>query len=359
MGEKPNLFRVIGLAGAYIAFEIGSGFAAGQEILQFYTVYGAWGFAGALISMVVFAWAGKKLMAMGYMMRGENKSDQILAERPYQFICGRRAGFFFEKFVLLYVFGSLCVMFSGAGAATAEYFGTPHLQGSFFMAAAVFFAFGFGFEKMSDLIGAMGAVIILGILSVSVVICISEFDDIAENLGKWENSARLLGNTRAGAWWFSGILYAAYNLLGSVAFLITLGRRAKSRREAEAGGAAGGLILALTVMTVNLALFAQEKDAQVPMLEMAERIGDAAGFVFAVILILGIFSTAAPMLWTVCEQLKDRNASGRHLLLGSLVCADALVLGQLPFDKLVGAIYPAAGWLGIVLLIYLARIKVK
>ena len=38
--EKVSWKRVLILAGAIIAFTIGSGFATGQEIIQYYTAYG-------------------------------------------------------------------------------------------------------------------------------------------------------------------------------------------------------------------------------------------------------------------------------------------------------------------------------
>ena len=46
MGQDNNAVswkRVIILAGAVIAFTIGSGFATGQEIIQYYTAYGVKG----------------------------------------------------------------------------------------------------------------------------------------------------------------------------------------------------------------------------------------------------------------------------------------------------------------------------
>ena len=61
MKEKISIIRVMKYAGAYIAFEIGSGFATGQEILQFYTSYGTMGIAGAIVSMILFSWAGGSL----------------------------------------------------------------------------------------------------------------------------------------------------------------------------------------------------------------------------------------------------------------------------------------------------------
>lgn len=43
MKQKTDWLNVVKYAGAYIAFIIGSGFATGQEIIQFYTSYGIWG----------------------------------------------------------------------------------------------------------------------------------------------------------------------------------------------------------------------------------------------------------------------------------------------------------------------------
>ena len=58
MKQKVNGLNVIKYAGAYIAFIIGSGFATGQEIIQFYTSYGIWGIGSIAISMFLFAWVG-------------------------------------------------------------------------------------------------------------------------------------------------------------------------------------------------------------------------------------------------------------------------------------------------------------
>ena len=49
--EKVNWKRVLILAGAVIAFTIGSGFATGQEIIQYYTAYGM----KSILVVLVFA----------------------------------------------------------------------------------------------------------------------------------------------------------------------------------------------------------------------------------------------------------------------------------------------------------------
>ena len=54
------------IAGAYVAYVIGSGFATGQEIVQFFTVYGIKGIAGMLVCTVLFAAMGSTLLADGF-----------------------------------------------------------------------------------------------------------------------------------------------------------------------------------------------------------------------------------------------------------------------------------------------------
>ena len=47
--EVVNWGRVFTFAGAFIAFLIGSGFATGQEVLQYFSSYGYMGLAGVIV----------------------------------------------------------------------------------------------------------------------------------------------------------------------------------------------------------------------------------------------------------------------------------------------------------------------
>lgn len=47
--QKMNVKQIIIYAGAFIAFLVGSGFATGQEIMQYFVAYGFMGILGALI----------------------------------------------------------------------------------------------------------------------------------------------------------------------------------------------------------------------------------------------------------------------------------------------------------------------
>lgn len=352
MKEKIRIRSVLKYAGAYIALEIGSGFATGQEILQFYTSYGVMSIGTALISMILFAWAGGSIMKIGH------EEGEAGREKPYQLLCGKVMGTFYEYFVLLYLFAVLAVMISGAGAALQEYCGISYYAGGLVMALLTFCAFAFGLSKLIDIVGLIGPVII-GV-SIFISIC-TMTGDVGQFMEDSAGAAGLESMRPTAHWWFSGILYAAYNMVSSVAFLMALGRDARSAREAAAGGITGGVLLMVTVIFMNFALMSRMdliKGSLVPSLKLAEEVSKGMGLLFTGIMLCGIFSTAAPVLWTICSSLA-KQGSRASLCIALLVSLDAFILGQMPFDKLVAAIYPFTGYLGILLMLCVAGYRIK
>ncbi len=93
MSGKVNIKTVISFAGAYVATVIGSGFATGQEILQFFTFYGYAGIIGGIISMVLFSWFGAEVI---------DKGRELKLKEPikiYQVYCGKYLGTFLNGLV--------------------------------------------------------------------------------------------------------------------------------------------------------------------------------------------------------------------------------------------------------------------
>ncbi len=353
MKEKLNIGRIIKFAGAYIAFIIGSGFATGQEIVQFYTSYGLLSVGGILISMFFFAWVGATVMGIGY----ENK-DNPKAPGAYQTFCGKYLGTFYEYFVAFFLFCVVVVMISGAGAILNEYYGLNHLVGSAIMAIIVYIAYVFGLKGLVNVIGTIGPIIILFTMLVGIVTIfkngsgLSEANEAINNMDIPQASPK---------WWLSGLLYAAYNVFGSIIFLSELGKDAKSKKEAVIGGATGGIVLMLGTLVMNIAFLSTIKETgtlAIPTLHLADNISPIVGVVFSIVLILGIFSTAAPMTWTVCDRIV-KEGTKKAKIVAAVVVLLAFIGGQLPFGTLVGIIYPYTGYLGILLFICLAGYKIK
>lgn len=351
MKEQVNVVSVIKFAGAYIAFIIGSGFATGQEIMQFYTSHGIMSIGAVLISMFLFAWVGGSVMAMGYDSANEPEG------KAYQRFCGKYLGTFYEYFVPFFLFCVVVIMISGAGATLNEYYGLNYYVGSFIMAALVFIAYIFGLNGLINIIGLIGPVIIIFTMGIGFVILARNGGNLA---GVDEMMKDATVSKAAPTWWLSGILYGGYNIFGAIIFLTALGRTAHSRKEAMVGGVTGGVALMTATLVMNLALLANIVDMSklaIPTLSLAKSISPLLGMFFSIVLLCGIFSTAAPMMWTVCDRIVKEGTMKSRLIALVLVVI-AFFCGQLPFGTLVGTIYPYTGYLGLLLFICLAYVQI-
>lgn len=351
MEQSVNWGRILKFAGAFTAFMIGSGFATGQEVMQFFTAYGIWSIGGILISMFLFAWSGAVLMKHGF----EHKYDDN--DNAFHYYCGKLLGTFLEWFIPLFLFAVVVVMISGAGATMNQYFGLPHFVGAAVMTILVMVSNMFGLKRLVDIIGSLGPITILFAIVISVVA-------LAKNPGgllKVSEAMQQIGElpkatNSSSTWWLAGILYVAYNVTGSIPFLTEMGKGAASRKEAILGAVIGSVALMTAGLLLNLALLSYIGDIyqlSIPNLYFADLITPVFGLAFSMILLCEIFSTAAPMLWVVASKV-SKEGTKKNKIWVVVLSVFAFFGGQLPFGMLIGTVYPYTGYLGILVLLLIA-----
>lgn len=114
---------ILQIAATYIGTMVGAGFASGQSIMQFFTVYGAYGGVGILISTFLFIWIGTKMMILSHRIKAF--SYQELNNYLFGNIFGKVANIL--TFIIL--FGVTAVMISGTGSIYEEQLGLPYQFG--------------------------------------------------------------------------------------------------------------------------------------------------------------------------------------------------------------------------------------
>ena len=67
--NEINFKKTLRCAGGFVAWVIGSGFATGQEVLQFFTSYGFASYAIILINLIGFLLVGTTLLTTGHKHR--------------------------------------------------------------------------------------------------------------------------------------------------------------------------------------------------------------------------------------------------------------------------------------------------
>lgn len=344
--QKLNPARVLTFAGAIIAFLIGSGFATGQEILQYFASYGYWGIFGtgalvlALMSYVIIEF---------FIVGQAKKFDK--PSHIFHYYCGKYLGSFFDYFSILFVFLSFAVMVAGAGAVFEEHYGLSRFIGGGALAVVVGASVWFGLRSLVDIIGKIGPLIVVIAIALGVVGIVRGSDGISGGNALLPT----LDVTQASSnWVLSALSYVGFCMLWLAAFLTALGKTARSRKEAVAGGSLGAAAFSLACIIVGLGLLAnisKVAGTEIPMLVLASDISPILASGISVMILAGIYTTAVPLLWTVSSRFfADNTPRFRYSTVGLAILGTIIGL-LVPFSQMVNVVYVVNGYVGILLLV--------
>ena len=344
--EKVSVLRVLTYAGAIIAFLIGSGFATGQEILQYFTSYGYWGvFGTGLLVLVLMTYVAVEFFVVGQAKKFERPS------MIFHYYCGKHLGTFFDFFSILFVFLSFTVMVAGAGAVFEEHYGLSRYAGGIGLAVVVGISVWFGLKSLVDVIGKIGPLIVVVAIALGLLGILRNPGGIAEG------NALLAGMelTQASTNWFmAGLSYVGFCMLWLAAFLTALGKTARSRKEASSGALAGSIAFSVACIVVGLGLLAniaKVGGTEIPMLVLASDVSPVLAAGISVMILAGIYTTAVPLLWTVSSRFfADKTPRFKYLTIALSVAGTVIGL-VLPFSQMVNIVYVVNGYVGILLLV--------
>ncbi|QDY66474.1 hypothetical protein FQA45_09110 [Glutamicibacter halophytocola] len=344
--KKGRLVRVATYAGAIIAFLIGSGFATGQEILQYFTSYGYAGIFGTgLLVLLLMSYVAVEFFIVGQAKRFEKPS------RIFHYYCGKYLGTFFDYFSVLFVFLSFTVMVAGAGAVFEEHYGMSKYFGGVGLAIVVGLSVWFGLKNLVDVIGKIGPLIVVVAVGLGLIGILRNPSGIAEG----QALLPTLDLTQASTNWFmSGLSYVGFCMLWLAAFLNALGKTARNRKEATAGALTGATVFSLACVIVGMGLLAnitRVGGTEIPMLVLAADINPILAAGISVMILAGIYTTAVPLLWTVSSRFYADRTQGFKYLTVILAVAGTVIGLLLPFSQMVNLVYVVNGYVGVLLLV--------
>lgn len=344
--KNHKFINIIKLAGAYTAFCAGSGFATGQEIMQFFTSFGLGGILAVGIAFVLFSMIASKTMYDGYQAAAEETDAEL-----WQRYCGGRFGKFLQYFTFFQFYGMFVVIIGGAGALLQQNFGIPNMAGRILLLIICFFAVNIKMDKFINTIGMIGPFIIVFIVLVGGISIFHAENTLmdAKDIIPALNLQRSCAN-----WFLTGVLYVGYTVIPLIPFLSRLARSASGRKEAVQIGVLGSAFLCLCIMVMNLSFLTnigKVQGQEIPMLVLAKNIHPVMALLFTASMTLGVFSVSTSMLRMTCVKV-FREGTVKYRVLAGILAAAAFILSILPFSKLVGLFYPAFGYIGIFAMFY-------
>lgn len=350
--SAPASGMLVKVVTLYAGTVIGAGFASGQEIMQFFIVFGQGGLWGVLLTTVLFIYLGVVIMALatGLRMAGYDVMLDCLL--------GKRLGRVMDLFNLLMLPGGLVVMLAGSGAVFAQQLGLPHFLGTALAAAVTCFV----------LTGGLPGVLTANLVLVPVKICALALVCLSgifhqgglTGAGAGEFLVPLPGEKVAGSWGWSAVLYVSYNIIVPVAVLSSLGKTVPAR-VGIAGGALGGLVLGVTaglITLAGLAFYPEIGSYEIPLLFIARHLGFALQSLLGLLIWVAILTTAIADAHGLASRLAPEGGR-RYKLIGVAATLAAVPFAGLDFSRLVKVLYPLFGYAGLVLLFALLAVPGK
>lgn len=332
------------LALVYAGCFLGAGYLSGQELWQFFGVFGRGGIWGLTLCTVLQAYFCVILMSL--VRRGNLREiGQVTVRRERRSLRGAVGG---AQLILLLGVGA--IMAAGVGALTEQLLGGGRLVSSLLLCGAV---------AAVALRGMRGLV---AVFSYSVPILITAAVLTAAWAGASRGWTAMVpwgtmrgdGGPLLAHWTVSAVCFVSYNLFGSIAVLVPLAREISDVRTVRRGAVLGAAILLTVAAAILFALnlFPETFTAELPMLALAQRLHPAAGWMFALLLLIAMFCTALSCTVAVREYLLQKYATcARHpTAVVFAVSAIAFAGGMFGFGDLIGWVYPIFGYLGFVAL---------
>lgn len=239
------------------------------------------------------------------------------------------------------------VMLAGAGANLEQQFGLPAWAGSALCAVLVVLTAFLDFDRIMKVIGVFTPMIVLAITVLTVYSLARPHPGLAELDAIASRVPPALPNL-----WLSTINYFALCVVGGIAMAFVLGGSVLRIGEARRAGRVGGIIIALVVGADALALYLNLDrvwDVNVPALEIARSIHPAFAFAYTLIIFALIYNTVFSLFYSTARRFSGGSTTRMRLVLVGVV-ALGYAASFMGFKKLVGAMYPIIGYLGIALL---------
>ena len=276
----------------------------------------------------------------------------------YDFYAGNVFGKLFQVFAWL--FNACCYMFmiSGFGNVFHQQWGISIPIGSAIGVVLSVTIAVMGLNKIIDIIGKVGPIIVLFTLFIGIVAAFKYYPMIVEG-----NAAINSGDVdviHAGSNWVTaGLSFGGCNLLLVSAFVGTIGYNLREYKfiynQLIMIISSGGIMLVSFLMGLNhIGNIQAAVQASIPNLLLANSVfGGNAGIIlsllFAIIILAAIFSTICPMLWTCASMLAKDDKSKKYKLICVIagICVYIITL-FVPYETLLNYIMTYCGYSGCV-----------
>lgn len=342
-----KLKNVLQIAAVFIGTIVGAGLASGQEITQFFTTYGFYGFIGIIICGLFY------IPICSFMVSISNKYKLKSYNQLIQLVSPGYLGKVTDILTSFFLVSGAAIILAGSGALLHQYFNVSKWVGIILMVCMALFVL---LQDTKGLVAINSFIVpslIIVITTIFILYLIFSKDNITLNniLSIRSYKTEILPNQ----WILSAFLYGGFNILCCSGVLVPLCKDTKQKNALIPGIILGALGLTILSIFINLMLAFNMPNIfkfDIPLLYIANDLGDLLQIILLVIIWCEMFSTEVSDIYSVAKTVEQKfNISYKKSVI--LIIITAIPISQIGFKNLISVLYPGFGAISLIFIIQL------
>lgn len=335
--------EVRNIAFTYVGTVIGAGFATGKEIVEFFSINGAYGAIGIIISTILFCWFGTKIMTISHSY---NLSS---AQQFNVLLFGEIGGNVNNALLFFVLLGVTSVMLSGAGAVFHNYLHFNSLIGSFLFVILTFIVLRKGTSGLFSLNNTVVPIMCAFI----VAVFINSHMPFTTNHSIFSEFLPKINDLNYSVF-TKPIIYVCLNMSLAQAVLVPIGSECKEKSSIIYGGTIGGLILGIILLLIHLNVSTVEHFSQyeIPMVEVIKKVHPIFYYFFLMVILAEIFTTLVGNIYGMARQINAVFSFNSHFTI-LILLVSCLFISVIGYGPLLTFLYPLIGWVSFIIILTL------
>lgn len=328
MVKNKEVFKI---AFTYIGAIVGAGFATGQEIYQFFAVFGLNGIAGSLVATIGFIVFAYIYLDMVFHNQIYSYNDLLLM------LVGKRIAKWLDLSISFFLFGSYTIMLAAAHSLVSTHI-ISNLTISYLLIVTIVW--------LSLMNGVKGVIkintyLIPLLVIVIMILCVSYLNKSIDVFANGLVPQNYL---------LSSLTYVSYNLIIGMVVLSSLKEEIYTKKVVIFAPVISGIVLGIMLVLITSAIGQLNSPSDIPILDLAVGIDKW----FRSLLILGIgiaiLTSALASGYGLVNRIRQ-NISINYKYAVIIITLLAVPLSLYGFTSLIKFIYPLFGFINLVLMI--------
>ena len=328
---------------------IGAGFASGQEMYLFFYRFGINGILGLVLCSTLVSIVIYKTFMIIHTRKIYNYED-FLREIFHSEKLSNISNIIVNAFLLI----TFYIMISGFGAYFEQQFSISSVIGATILAIISFVVLIKdieGVKKVNSIIVPVLIVVILIIGFLSLKYLYIKSGEI------WQVSFE---SKYSFSWILQAVVYCSYNMILVIPVLVNLGKYIKSKKQIAFVSVLSGVIILVLAMSIFFVLTSVKTDyskIQMPAVYAIDNIFPQFSGVYGNVILLSIFSTAISIGISFLKNITKNKKSYPQIV--AIMCISGVLISNFGFSNLVKLLYPIFGYLGILEIWCIIKVKIK